>query len=125
MLGEPIAFLQDGQGPMMATKPRQSHYIRAWREARNVTLRQLVDRLPFTEDGKPLKSIASLNRIENFEQPYSQEILEALAKALDVTVVDLIARSPDEQRDLLMSLTDLTEEQLEEVRRYTDFVRQR
>lgn len=95
----------------MTRKPKQTHYLRAWREAAGLSLRQLADRL--TDDaGEPLVSYASLSRIEAGRQPYSQPILEALAEALHCTPADLLARHPlvprREQR--LLALWDQMDE---------------
>lgn len=73
----------------MARKPT---YIRAWREKRGHTLDDMVGRL----DAIGVKATgASLSRIERGIQPYSQDILEAIAQALNVTVADLIENNPD------------------------------
>jgi transcriptional regulator with XRE-family HTH domain len=70
---------------------RKATYIRAWRKERGYTLDQMVGRL--AELGVETTG-ASISRIERGEQPYSQDILEALAEALAVTVADLIENNP-------------------------------
>lgn len=69
------------------------HYLRQWREFRGLSLRKLADRME-REPGVPLMSHANLARIEKYEQPYTQEILEAAAVTLDCTVPDLLTRDP-------------------------------
>ena len=71
---------------------RKATYIRAWRKHRGYTIDQMVGRL--AELGVETTG-ASISRIERGTQPYSQDILEALAGALDVTVAQLIEHNPD------------------------------
>lgn len=72
----------------MARKPT---YIRAWRKHRRYTLEDMVGRLEVL--GVAITG-ASISRIERGEQPYSQDTLEAIAEALDVSVADLIENDP-------------------------------
>lgn len=74
--------------PGMARKPT---YIRAWREEKGLTLDQMVGRL--AELGVDT-TVASLSRIERGKQPYSQDIIEAIAEALGVTMSHLTERNP-------------------------------
>jgi transcriptional regulator with XRE-family HTH domain len=57
-------------------KPRQRRrtFFREWREYRGLTQEQLAGRLE--------TSVASISRIEKGTQPYTQDVLEALAEAL-------------------------------------------
>lgn len=102
-----------------------THFIRAWRKRRDLTIQQMVDRLPSDEDGNATLSIASLSRIERNQQPYSQEIVEAMANELDVSVSDLVGRNPDEPPTDLERFLGLHEEDREDVRAYMDFLEQR
>lgn len=70
---------------------RKATYIRAWREERGYTLEQMVGRLAELE--VPITA-ASLSRIERGIQPYSQDVIEAIAVALDVTVGQLTDDDP-------------------------------
>lgn len=65
------------------------HYIKAWREFRGLTQEQLGSRVDLSR--------TQLSRIENFEQPYSQPLLEALAHALMCEPADLIMRDPNSE----------------------------
>jgi transcriptional regulator with XRE-family HTH domain len=67
-------------------RKRRPTFIRQWRQHRGLTLRQLAERLE--------TSAASISRLEVGEQPYSQEVLEALAGALNCEPQDLISRKP-------------------------------
>jgi transcriptional regulator with XRE-family HTH domain len=71
---------------------RKATYIRAWRRKRGYTLDDMVGRMEAL--GVAITG-ASISRIERCEQPYSQDILEALAEALGVTPADLIENNPD------------------------------
>lgn len=68
-------------------------FIKAWREYRKLSLRQLADDM-VDENGNLLITPQSIGRIENGKQPYNQVILEGLAKALDCSVADLLIRNP-------------------------------
>jgi transcriptional regulator with XRE-family HTH domain len=57
--------------------------------------------LPPGDDDKPL-SAASLSRIETGKQPYSQPVVEAIARALRTDVPSLIGRPPQTPPDLLL-----------------------
>lgn len=70
------------------------HYLREWREYRGLSLRRLADRME-VEPGVPLMSHANIGRVEKGEQPYTQELLEAAAVALDTTVADLLTVDPN------------------------------
>lgn len=69
------------------------HYIRAWREYRDLSLRALANRIE-VEPGVPLMSHANIGRIETGEQPYTQEFLEAASVALRCSVSDLLSVDP-------------------------------
>lgn len=62
------------------------HFLRAWRKHRGRTLEQVADQLHMSH--------SQLSRIERLQQPYNQELLEALADLYMCDVVDLIIRDP-------------------------------
>jgi transcriptional regulator with XRE-family HTH domain len=71
---------------------RKRTYIRAWREKRGYTLDDMIGRL----EAIGLKITgASLSRIERGIQPYSQDVLEAIAGALNLNVADLVENDPN------------------------------
>ncbi len=78
---------------MPRQKIRRRTFIRQWREFRGLTLEQLADRV-----GEVLGGFthASLSRIERGLQPYSQDILEAIANALQTDVASLLNRDPSD-----------------------------
>lgn len=83
-------------------------YIREWREYRGLSLRRLADRLELSGPDETI-SHASIGRIENGQQPYSQPVLEAIAAALNVSVTDLLGVDPmkeGEVVDLMRMIND-------------------
>lgn len=98
----------------MAKSKQGQHFIRAWREKRGVSLRKLAAKLEVGPDGEPLVSYASLSRIENGEQPFSEPILNAIAEALDVPRAMLLEADPKKEGhivDLLNKMDRKTQEQ--------------
>jgi transcriptional regulator with XRE-family HTH domain len=65
---------------------RRRTFIRQWREHRGYTQEQLADRLE--------TSVASISRLESGTQPYTQDVLEALADALMTDPASLLMRDP-------------------------------
>lgn len=78
----------------MKKTPHPGHYIRQWRKKRGLSLRKLAARMEI-EPGVPLMSHANLGRIEIGEQPYTQDLMEALSDALGVSVPMLIEVNPE------------------------------
>lgn len=76
------------------------HFIREWRKYRGLSLRQLADRME-VEPGVPLMSHANLQRIELYEQPYDQQLLEAASIALECSATDLISVDPTKDGDVI------------------------
>jgi transcriptional regulator with XRE-family HTH domain len=68
--------------------PRRRTFFRQWREHRGFTQEQLAERLE--------TSVASISRLESGTQPYTQDVLEALADALNTDPASLIMRNPDD-----------------------------
>lgn len=87
-------------------------------------MRKLADQMEY-EPGIPLTSHANLQRIESFQQPYTQEILEALSDALEVSIRDLLEVDPTKEGEVV-DMIDLfgraTPEQRAELRRYGEFI---
>lgn len=61
-------------------------FIRQWRDHRDRTLEDIAEKIGITH--------ASLSRIERGLQPYSQAILESIAKELSTDVPSLLTRDP-------------------------------
>lgn len=71
---------------------RRPTFIRAWRKHRDLTLAQVVDRLLVMREIE--LSDGQLSRIERGDQPYSQDLLEALADVLSTDPASLLIRDP-------------------------------
>ena len=69
-------------------RKRRRTFIKAWRKYRGMSQAQLADRLGTTN--------SSISRIEHGLQPYSQEVLEAIAEALMCEPGDLLTRAPSQ-----------------------------
>lgn len=75
---------------------RRPTFIRAWRKYRNgMTQDKLVERL--LNETEYEISEGQLSRIERGEQPYTQDLLEALATVLSCSPADLIMRDPTKE----------------------------
>lgn len=77
-------------------------FLREWRQDRNLTLEALASRVGSTA--------ASISRLENRRQPYSQPLLEALAEALSCRPGDLISRPPGASDRLAAIISDMDPE---------------
>jgi transcriptional regulator with XRE-family HTH domain len=67
---------------------RGRHFIKEWREYRMLTQEALAERLNM--------SAANLSRVETGRQPYTQDLLEALADALRTDPASLLMRNPND-----------------------------
>lgn len=56
-----------------------NHYFKEWRSHRKLSLAKAVARMEVEPGGDPLISGMSLSRIERGMQPYSEEVVNALA----------------------------------------------
>lgn len=75
--------------PRLKPEPRYGrNYIRAWRQHRGLSLERLADRIQRTH--------ATLSRIERGLNPYTQDVLEAIAEALGTDVPSLLVRDPSD-----------------------------
>lgn len=74
--------------PTRIKGPKKSvgHFIAEWRDHRGLKQDQLAERLQTSK--------ASISRIENGKQPYTQHFLEACAEALRTDPASLIMRNP-------------------------------
>lgn len=67
-------------------RPRSRHFIREWRKHRGITQEQLAERIGTTK--------ATISRIENGLQPYTQDFLDLCAEALMTEPGNLVVRNP-------------------------------
>jgi len=84
----------------MSERPLGKHFLKQWREYRGYSLRRLADRME-REPGVQLMSHANIGRVENFQQPYSQELLEAAAVAFDCTVEQILTVDPTKEGEVI------------------------
>lgn len=95
---------------LMADRALGKHFIKHWRELRGLSLQRLATRMEKEPGGDELISAMSLSRIERGLQPYSEEVLCALADALGCDTWELISidpRQPAPVVDLLRYVKDL------------------
>lgn len=71
---------------------RHKTFLREWRKSREKTLEAVADHLHMSH--------SQLSRIERGQQPYNQELLEALADLYMCDVVDLLIRDPSDQNGM-------------------------
>jgi transcriptional regulator with XRE-family HTH domain len=83
------------------------HYFKEWRQYRGLSLKRAVERTEKQEGGEPIISAMSLSRIERGLQPYSEEVVLALAAAYNC----------DEPADLLL-VNPLVEGKVVDLNRY-------
>lgn len=84
--------------PAMATPTRHKTFLREWRKMKpGRTLEMVAAELHISQP--------QLGRIEKGQQPYNQDLLEALADLYGCTVADLLMRNPAEP-DAIWSIWD-------------------
>jgi transcriptional regulator with XRE-family HTH domain len=89
----------------------QTTYLKEWRKFRHLTQEQVLDRLAIVDDPMIPRTGASLSRLENGKQVYSQRILEALADIYQCDPADLIGRNPYKEGELIDLMAILNERQ--------------
>lgn len=80
----------------LSRRYKRQTFIREWRLYRHLTQAQLVARLEEIGGPDVPKTVASLSRLENGLQPYSQPVLEALADVLQTDPGSLLMRNPSQ-----------------------------
>lgn len=89
------------------------HYLRQWREKKNMTLEQVGESVGISH--------AQLGRIERRVQKYNQELLERLAELYGVSTASLIVRDPSKE-DSIWSLWDQAHEaERQDTTKYLEF----
>lgn len=92
------------------------HYLKEWRKHRGLTQDQVVDRLAALDDPLLPQTSASLSRLENGRQQYSERIMEALAEIYETEVQWLVGRNPLKQGEVVDFTAKLTESQMQKLR---------
>lgn len=76
-------------------------YFKEWRKFRHLTQEQVVGRLAMFDDPLIPQTGASLSRLENGKQPYTQRAVEALAEVYDCDPDHLIGRDPNKEGEVI------------------------
>jgi transcriptional regulator with XRE-family HTH domain len=90
----------------MAKNGSQNHYIKEWRKHRGLTQQRLAERTPFTT--------GAIQQVESGRTQYTQQMLEALAVAMNCTPADLLSVNPlkeGEVVDLMKLINDKNRDQ--------------
>jgi transcriptional regulator with XRE-family HTH domain len=106
----------------MAERNLGKTFIRQWRLKRKLSLRQLANRMEKEPGGELIVSHASISRIEKGQQPYSQEILEALAEALQVSKGALLEINPEKEGEVIDLVRRLDEAKRAQAMDYLRFL---
>lgn len=90
-------------------------YLKEWRRHRHLTQDQVVDRLAALDDPMLPQTAASLSRIENGKQIYTQRTLEALADIYNCEAHELLGRNPEKAGEVIDMLAKLSESQMRQI----------
>lgn len=93
------------KSPMLIPKEKETgphHYVREWRKFRGLTQERLAERTPFTT--------GAISQLETGRTKYTQDMIEALAVALDCKAGDLLSRNPFKEGDIIYLFDDLPED---------------
>ena len=80
------------------------HYLKEWRKHLGLSQEQVIGRLLELDDPKLPTTAASLSRLENGRQPYSERVIEALAHVYDREPWELLGNDPSKE-GLVIDLT--------------------
>lgn len=98
-------------------------YLKEWRKAAHKTQAQVVAALEAMEDPNLPTTEASLSRLENGKQPYSERVLLALADIYGCEPWELIGRNPKKEGLVIDMVRHLNEREQEKVRAYIEGMR--
>mgnify|MGYP000944928981 FL=1 len=99
-------------------------YFKEWRKHRDLTQKQVVDRLSMHDDELLPKTEASLSRLENRKQQYSERVLEALADVYECEPEDLLGRDPKKEGKVIDMFRRFGEERLRQAMAILDALEQ-
>lgn len=91
-------------------------YFKQWRKHRHLTQEQVIERLAAFDDPLIPQTAASLSRVENGKQPYTQRIVEALADVYDCEPDHIIGRDPTKEGEVIDLWARLDEKQRRQAR---------
>ncbi len=98
-------------------------YLKEWRKKAGKTQAQVVSALEMLDDPMLPTTEASLSRLENGKQPYSERVLLALADIYDCEPWELIGRHPQKEGLVIDLVRRLDEREQERVRAYIEGIR--
>jgi len=98
-------------------------YLKEWRKSSGLTQAEVVARLEVHEDDKLPRTAASLSRLENGSQPYSERVLLALADIYGCEPWELIGRNPEKAGEVVDLVRKLSEREQERVLAYIEGLR--
>lgn len=90
-MARPITFTAKDGAPR--------HYVREWRKYRGLTQEKLAERTPFTT--------GAISQLETGRTRYTQDMLEALAAALECKPGDLLSRNPFDQEQPIRDVQEI------------------
>lgn len=108
---------------MMRSMTEKRIYLKEWRKASGKTQEQVVTLLVGMGDEQLPRTEASLSRLENGKQPYSERILLALADIYACEPWELIGRNPTKAGEVVDMVRLLDEREQERVRAYIEGMR--
>lgn len=105
--------------PPVKRPPRQRrrHFIKEWREYRDLTQEQVADRIGI--------SPTTFGRIENSKVPYNQDFLEEAAYALMCEPWDLLNRDPSKEGDVVDLMRRLDDRDRTEAENFIRYLSQK
>lgn len=86
---------------------RQRHFVREWRKFRGLTQERLAERTPFTT--------GAISQLETGRTKYTQDMIEALAVALDCEPGDLLSKDPNMEGEIIDLMRHLPESKRSDV----------
>jgi transcriptional regulator with XRE-family HTH domain len=98
-------------------------YFKEWRKFREMTQEQVVDRLAAMDDPLIPQTTASLSRLENGRQTYTQRSIEALAEVYQCEPDHLLGRNPFKEGEVIDLWGQLTERQRRQAFAVIDAIR--
>lgn len=98
-------------------------YLKEWRLHSGKTQAQVTDMLASHDDEQLPKTTASLSRLENGKQPYSERVLLALADIYGCEPWELIGRNPSKEGELVDLVRILDDRERERVKAYIEGLR--
>lgn len=91
---------------LVASMANQKHYVREWRKFRGLTQERLAERTPYSH--------GAISQLETGRVKYTQDMLEALALAMNCSPGDLLNVNPLKQGevvDLMRLINDKNRDQ--------------